>query len=921
MNKAGKLWSKASLERVAALFEREWAALAPENSNLEGSYHGSVEGQASGKGQANGAVRRIYAPNDAIAALGEKLIARMSSEMDEAICKTLPTEADIGSHAQAWRSFVESTVQAFTSLDLLHATRQLLHNAKGSFGLVTSHSLDCQEAVVIAARGQTMSIACYPQQGLCLWGSEVGATKVAMDSGINSSHLSEGSDKSASKSASGWLARATSSCSIRSSAAKGAVDISVHGDSSLHGAASFKTKQRRGSAAGRALGMMIGNQTPHFVGRQEAKGSSVGRGSVAVPKLRTMDVPAGGTRSSARRPMPKSQRTIDPKFDDFYHLKRNGQRNSFRLDLDDVPTLGSTHKAHLLLSPLFTTDFPRQWIGAHCGQVNGEVCELRWGKAGVVPHSSDLPDGVQLLELMRYGRGNALVCCSYIGGHLKADSLVRRLLPLDGNPLLPVYSSLEVDDQVARDIADIPKVLSLLQAQWEHPNDAAESYNRLTALTFTSLLTKRMHLHDRRQHDGSVDLLITGCEVSLWMGEQFAADLHRAFPKLNVVTISANKLLAQLGQSFPIPQLNFQFHERSYSLSGALVLVISHSGGTFAPLACSNLLRAFTSHIFTVTSEWDTQVAAAIRKARATVRKAQGIDKADMVSYVFTTMVGVRPAEPCTVSVAATHHLLSLLLIHIMHTTRSVASISGAHSLARAAGSTFTMEEVEELNELNRSGLEAIRDIVGEQVDDPQEGKAPKLRETATSAKLRAQGRLWSQHILEGPISWIMSAVYIALTVITGTTPISIIFFLFREHVLEQSQTNASLACAPGGVPILDRVDGAPTSYWVAIEYLVGTLDAVIYMFLPWWTTVLLRLCQGRHWLHRVAGRSILIGDVPWVAQSIEAYVSKLFALSYSIATCTVFSGNPTDHLVRVPSLTSSLMFSECWTLSQRIQR
>ena len=57
--------------------------------------------------------------------------------------------------------------------------------------------------------------------------------------------------------------------------------------------------------------------------------------------------------------------------------------------------------------------------------------------------------------------------------------------------------------------------------------------------------------------DGSVDLLITGCEVSLWLGEQFAADVHLAFPRLKVVTISANKLLGQLGQQFPVPQADF----------------------------------------------------------------------------------------------------------------------------------------------------------------------------------------------------------------------------------------------------------------------------------------------------------------------------------------------------------------------------
>ena len=79
---------------------------------------------------------------------------------------------------------------------------------------------------------------------------------------------------------------------------------------------------------------------------------------------------------------------------------------------------------------------------------------------------------------------------------------------------------------------------------------------------------------------------------------------------------------------------------------------------------------------------------------------------------------------------------------------------------------------------------------------------------------------------------------------------------------------------------------------------MVGVLDSLVYFLLPLWTTVLLRLAQGRPWLHRVAGRSLLVGDTPWVAQSLEAFTSKLFALSYSVATLGVSSGNPLDHLV-----------------------
>ncbi len=43
------------------------------------------------------------------------------------------------------------------------------------------------------------------------------------------------------------------------------------------------------------------------------------------------------------------------------------------------------------------------------------------------------------------------------------------------------------------------------------------------------------------ENKDTTDLLIGGVEVSLWLGEQLAADMRRIFPSLNVVTVSANK--------------------------------------------------------------------------------------------------------------------------------------------------------------------------------------------------------------------------------------------------------------------------------------------------------------------------------------------------------------------------------------------
>jgi hypothetical protein len=43
-----------------------------------------------------------------------------------------------------------------------------------------------------------------------------------------------------------------------------------------------------------------------------------------------------------------------------------------------------------------------------------------------------------------------------------------------------------------------------------------------------------------------VDVLITGCEASLWIGEQFASDLQDLFPALRVVAMSANKIIGTI---------------------------------------------------------------------------------------------------------------------------------------------------------------------------------------------------------------------------------------------------------------------------------------------------------------------------------------------------------------------------------------
>ena len=55
---------------------------------------------------------------------------------------------------------------------------------------------------------------------------------------------------------------------------------------------------------------------------------------------------------------------------------------------------------------------------------------------------------------------------------------------------------------------------------------------------------------------------------------------------------------------------------------------------------------------------------------------------------------------------------------------------------------------------------------------------------------------------------------------------------------------------------------------------------------------------QGRPLLARLGRRTVLILDMPYVHQLLEAYVSKLFALSYGAASLDVHGADPTDHFV-----------------------
>mmetsp|Transcript_4309 Transcript_4309/g.7220 ORF Transcript_4309/g.7220 Transcript_4309/m.7220 type:complete len:1456 (-) Transcript_4309:148-4515(-) len=584
--------------------------------------------------------------------------------------------------------FVNATVNAFFDNDLLNTVRVFLKNAKGSFGLCVSTSLDAHRQVAMAAKGQTLCIAFYPRKGVICYGSEQAAVKA----GLN------------------------------------------------------------------------------------------------------YETPEG-----------KSNWSSDFKCVD---------EDAVRFDLDDL---------------------------------GGEIALLDWGYAGdnepaVSPPNRALP----VYKLM--GGAVNVITLHQENAMSKSSYLPKRLTTLENNEFIKPLLD-DCDDPVLGDIQDIPKICHNIQEDWKDVG-----LNRMSSWHLMQCIKRRLKGKvdgSIENHAGQIDILVTGCEVSLWLAEQFVADLQKCFPKLYVKAVSSNKLLGLFGQELSMPSIGFPYSQKGMDLKDPIVLIISHSGGTFAPLACSNLLQSFSSSIFAVCSEWDTQVGKQLRSIYS-----GGLDL--LTSRIFSTEVGVRPAEPCSISVVATHQLLTNIFEHICMT------ILGDPNFRYVTGSIINERDLQTLERLNVDNIKALERIVG--VDR----KGVKLHDKLLhqEAELRAAGDVWSEHILENAKAYIMTFIYIVVTVTIG-------------H------------------PLISGIAEAAGLRDERYYYITRFFDSLIYFWLPQINVMILRIIQGRNKRHRMVGRTVVIGDpCPWVAQSAEAFLSKIFACSYSIAGLNVLSGNPADHLV-----------------------
>jgi hypothetical protein len=430
-------------------------------------------------------------------------------------------------------------------------------------------------------------------------------------------------------------------------------------------------------------------------------------------------------------------------------------------------------------------------------------------------------------------------------------------------------------DPVADDINDIPALLARIRDDWSNPG----SNNRQSADELAQLLIakaanlackaavlRQAGLDDSLARSNHVDLLITGVENSLWLGEQFAKDLTTLMPRLTVKALSANAALHAIQDNFDNLALARQ----------SIVLVLSHTSRTFPSrqlMEASDLMvrSGVIRELFILTGEPESLLGSPMLTEQ---KPGEPFSR-----RLFTTSAGRRRAEPATASVAAMHQTLTELLFALSRQLLQAYPEGKQHPL----GMSLSKDELSLLeSKENNAFLRESSEIVG--ADHLGQG-----RDTGTSCQIKRAGQHWALHILETPIAWMIHALYILISLVLG---------------LPLAQTLLSPAIAAAGPTVADLLTAG--GLWA---------DVGIYIFGPWFWTLGLRWMQGRPLLARTGRRSLVIGEAPWIHQLMTNYISKLFSLSFGIASLDVQGADVGDHLLHTHAhrlVRGSLLFFGC---------
>lgn len=424
-------------------------------------------------------------------------------------------------------------------------------------------------------------------------------------------------------------------------------------------------------------------------------------------------------------------------------------------------------------------------------------------------------------------------------------------------------------DPVGADLAAIPGLLSRIQDDWINPLSAnrasAQAFARLliakaTPLSEKQALLEREGLDPALARSSHVDLLVTGIENSLWLGEHFARDLEGLMPMLNVRTLSASSVLQHLHHDASSLNLSHQ----------SIVMVLSDSGQTIPCRqlleACDRLVRqAVIQEVFLVIGDPASLSGSPLLPPGGPCRP-DSLDGPDQAfrHRLFTTAAGRRTSEAATATVAAMHQTLTELLFCLCRQVQQAFPDRRPLGLRLRPEALLALETMEDQLLVND-----VRAIIGaDEAGQPQP--------SAVSRRLVQEGRQWAWHVLETPMAWLIHTLYVLGSVGWGMP-------LFRSVTLALLPL-AGLAEAEGMGALL-----------LALSL---PADGALYVLGPWCWTLGLRFLQGRQPMARTGRRSLVIGEAEGLHQLLSTFVSKLFALSYGLTALDVHGADPADSLL-----------------------
>eukprot|EP00798_Chlamydomonas_sp_ICE-L_P027316 gene27315-4622_t len=465
------------------------------------------------------------------------------------------------------------------------------------------------------------------------------------------------------------------------------------------------------------------------------------------------------------------------------------------------------------------------------------------------------------------------------------------------------------NDLVAADLSDTPRVLNDLRESW----NTATSPNRQSAASFFANLDaiyQSTIAPTYRPDPLEVHLLIVGVEMGLWLAEQAANDLRLVFPFLKVQVLSANKIISVLGNSrgkIPVPGSAF-CRLTSRISPNTICLSVSQSGQTFPTIHATRILNALMpGRVYVMTGQVETKIPPApapcplnmppapafkVDTKMALVIGQRFTAESSFTARIFDTHAGWRSAEPPTVVAIAMHQCLTEL---ITYSATSMAEKNEKREATYIGPTTKELANSKETAKRSAPGWQTGTGPLGMGITPDQlldlrivrdsfiDTGAPSLVGVGLDGEsfpsshyrdLRDTGRKWAKHVTETPIAWALSLMHITATVFAGWP----ILYSIMYGICKAAQCS-------------DMAHDGLTKTALL-------LDCPLYMFLPWVYASLLRLLQGRHLMHRWGKRTVVICDVPFVHQITETYVSKLWALSYGMASLDVQGGSPQDHFV-----------------------